>query len=82
MLQHSRYCGGKRIKEHKLLGMKIYVWRSNTDSRSEDLLQDCDELMIDVDGQIAEYLSVFGQIKVPQAVLLLPGGALFQEFLA
>lgn len=37
--------------------------------------------MVDVDGQVAENLSVFGQIKILQAVLLLAGSALFHELL-
>lgn len=50
-----------------------------TNSRCESLLHDGDELMVDVYGQIAEDLSVFGQIEVLQAVLFLTRGIMFQE---
>lgn len=64
MLQHSRYCGGKQIEKVWITNNEDMCMRSNTNSRSEDLLQDADELMIDVNGQIAEYLSVLGQIEI------------------
>lgn len=53
----------------------------NTNSRCESLLHEPNELMVDVYGQVTENLSVFGQIKVLQAVLFLARGALFQETL-
>lgn len=37
--------------------------------------------MVDLYGQVAEDLSVFGQIEVLQAVLLLARGTLLQELL-
>lgn len=37
--------------------------------------------MVDVDGQIAQDLSVLGQIKILQAVLLLARRTLFHELL-
>lgn len=47
----------------------------------EALLQDGDELVVDVDGQVADDLSVFRQVKVLQAVLLLPRRTLLHELL-
>lgn len=52
-----------------------------TDCGKEALLQDGDELVVDVDGQVADDLSVFGQVEVLQAVLLLPGRTLLHELL-
>lgn len=55
-------------------------WRV-TDGGKEALLQDGDELVVDVDGQVADDLPVFGQVEILQAVLLLPGRTLLHELL-
>lgn len=55
--------------------------KGRTNGRSEALLHHRDELMVDVDGEIAQDLSVLGQVKVLQAVLLLARRALLQELL-
>lgn len=57
------------------------VDRQVTDGGKEASLKDRDELVVDVDGQVADDLSVFGQVKVLQAVLLLSRGALLHELL-
>lgn len=55
--------------------------KQRTDCRREVLLHHCDQLMVDVDGEIAQDLSVLGQIKILQAVLLLARRALLHELL-
>lgn len=52
-----------------------------TDCCGEVLLHDCDKLMVDVDGEVAQDLSVLRQVKVLQAVLLLPRRTLLHELL-
>lgn len=52
-----------------------------TDGGKEALLQDGDELVVDVDGQVADDLSVFGQVEILQAVLLLSWRTLLHELL-
>lgn len=88
VLQHARNC--MRASEEELLmscseRLKVKhrrdVHRQVTDGGDEALLQDGDELVVDVDGQVADDLSVFRQVKVPQAVLLLPRRALLHELL-
>lgn len=56
--------------------------RRQTDHGREGLLHDADEAMVDVDGQVTEDLPVLGQIKVLQAVVVLPRGVLFHELLS
>lgn len=57
------------------------LMKQRTDCRSEVLLHHCDKLMVDVDGEIAQDLSVLGQIKILQAVLLLARRTLLHELL-
>lgn len=59
--------------------MMLIKYRTNC--RSEVLLHHCDKLMVDVDGEIAQDLSVLGQIKILQAVLLLARRTLLHELL-
>lgn len=88
VLQHAGNC--VRASEEELLmscsaRLKVKhrrgVDRRVTDGGDEAPLQDGDELVVDVDGQVADDLSVFGQVKVLQAVLLLPRRALLHELL-
>lgn len=39
----------------------------------QDVLHAFDQLLVDLDGQVTDHLSVLCQVKVGQAVLILPG---------
>ena len=47
----------------------------------EGLLHDGEEAVIDVDGQVTEDLPVLGEVKVLQAVVVLPRCVLLHELL-
>lgn len=64
------------------VGIRVGLTLQNTNRRSEALFHDCEKLMVDVDGQVAENLSVFWQVKIVQAVLQLARRILFHELLS
>lgn len=81
VLQHPRDC---QTRMSALAGEDVTTVRltnERTDGRSELLLHHGDELMVDVDGEVAQDLPVLGQIEVLQAVLLLARRALLHELL-
>lgn len=47
----------------------------------QDVLHGLDELLVDLDGQVADHLPVLGQVEVGQAVFVLPQGVVLHEFL-
>lgn len=79
MLRRTLICREKqkaRLKRHHVEGGGRQTYHGG-----ESLLHDREEAMIDVDGQVTEDMPVFRQVKVLQAVLVLPRSVLFRELL-
>lgn len=50
-----------------------------TDHRLDDAFRHPDELLVDLDGQVAQHLSILGQVEVLQTVFILFGCVLHHE---
>lgn len=65
----------------RLQSIQIGSERPLTNQRQQVLLCTLDQLLVDLDGQVTEHLLVARQLKVGQAVLVLPRGVVFGEVL-
>lgn len=63
-----------RGKKKKSMRTRTYHWL-------QDVLHGLDELLVDLDGQVADHLPVLSQVEVGQAVFVLPQGVALHEFL-
>lgn len=61
--------------------MPTYQINFHTDHGIERVLHHADELMVDVDGEVAENLPVLRQVEVLQAVLILTRRVVLHELL-
>lgn len=57
------------------------MWQKLTDHRLYDAFGHFNELLVDLDGEIAQHLSVLRQVKVLQTVFVLFGCVLRHEHL-
>lgn len=61
---------------------RTLIWHMRTYHGLKCVLHAFDELLVDLDGQVADHRSVLSQVKVGQTVLVLPGSVVLHEDLA
>lgn len=83
MFQHTGDCGERTQLVSLTYALKpAFLQYAHTYHGLEDVLHAFDQLLVDLDGQVTDHLSVLCQVEVGQTVFVLPRCVVFHEGLS